>query len=139
MGERRAWGSRAGARLRLPSCSMGSLRRFLGSFAHAARGFVLGLRTQRNLRVHVLATALVVALGLWHRVERWEWCALLLACGLVVAAELGNTAIEWLADRVTRDREPAIRDVKDAAAGAVLAASFVAAAIGALVFVPRWL
>lgn len=87
----------------------------------------------------MLAVAVVVALGLWHRVERWEWCALSLACGLVVAAELGNTAVEWLADRVTRDREPAIRDVKDAAAGAVLTASLVAAAVGALVFGPRWL
>ncbi|MFO1031176.1 MAG: diacylglycerol kinase family protein [Planctomycetota bacterium] len=115
------------------------VRRFLRSFAHAARGLGLGLRTQRNVRIHALATAVVVALGLWHRIERWEWCALLLACGLVVAAELGNTAVEWLADRVTRDREPAIRDVKDAAAGAVLAASFAAAAAGAIVFVPRWL
>ena len=118
---------------------MGAVERFLRSFGHAARGLAVGFRTQRNLRVHALATAVVVALGLWHRIERWEWCALLLACGLVVAAELGNTAIEWLADRVTREREPAIRNVKDAAAGAVLAASLVAAAVGAFVFVPRWL
>lgn len=118
---------------------MGAVERFLRSFGHAARGLAVGFRTQRNLRVHAVATATVVALGLWHRVERWEWCALLLACGLVVAAELGNTAIEWLADRVTREREPAIRDVKDAAAGAVLAASAVAAEVGAFVFVPRWL
>jgi diacylglycerol kinase len=118
---------------------MGAVERFLRSFGHAARGLAVGFGTQRNLRVHAVATATVLALGLWHRVERWEWCALLLACGLVVAAELGNTAIEWLADRVTRDREPAIRDVKDAAAGAVLAASLAAAVVGALVFVPRWL
>lgn len=118
---------------------MGAIPRFLRSFVHAARGLAVGFRTQRNLRVHAVATAIVVGLGWWHRVERWEWCALLLACGLVVAAELGNTAIEWLADRVTRDREPAIRDVKDAAAGAVLAASLVAAAVGAVVSVPRWL
>jgi len=118
---------------------MSAVRRFLCSFGHAGRGIAVGLRTQRNLRVHAVAAAMVVALGLWHRVERWEWCALLLACGLVVAAELGNTTIEWLADRVTRDREPAIRDVKDAAAGAVLAASIAAAVVGAFVFVPRWL
>ena len=118
---------------------MHALGRFLRSFVHAARGIAIGLRTQRNLRVHALATAVVVALGLWHRIERWEWCALLLAIGLVVAAELGNTAIEWLADRVTREREPAIRDVKDAAAGSVLAACVVAAAVGAFVFLPRWL
>lgn len=115
------------------------MRRLLRSFAHAARGLGLGLRTQRNVRIHALATAVVVALGLWHRIERWQWCALLLACGLVVAAELGNTAVEWLADRVTRDREPAIRNVKDVAAGAVLAASLAAAVVGGIVFVPRWL
>lgn len=73
---------------------MGAFTRFLRSFVHAARGLAVGFRTQRSLRVHAVAAAIVVGLGLWHRVERWEWCALLLACGLVVAAELGNTAIE---------------------------------------------
>lgn len=38
---------------------------------------------------------------------------------LVVAAELGNAAIEWPADRVTRERELVIRDVEDAAAGKI--------------------
>ena len=118
---------------------MGAVERFLRSFGHAARGLAVGFRTQRNLRVHAVATATVVALGLWHRVERWEWCALLLACGLVVAAELANTAIEWLADRVSREREDAIRDVKDVAAGAVLAASIAAAVVGLIIFLPRLL
>lgn len=56
---------------------------------------------------------------------------------LVVAAELGNAAIEWPADRVTRERELVIRDVEDAAAGTVLVASLFAAVVGGA-FAPHW-
>jgi diacylglycerol kinase (ATP) len=63
----------------------------------------------------------------------------MLSCGIVWAAELLNTAVELLADRVSKEREDAIRDVKDAAAGAVLAASIAAAAVGLIIFLPRLL
>lgn len=116
-----------------------ALNTFLRGFAHAFRGLALGLRTQRNLRVHALATVLVIVLGLVLKIERWEWCAIVISCGLVWAAELLNTALERLADRVSMEREDAIRDVKDAAAGAVLGASLAAAAVGGIVFVPRLL
>jgi diacylglycerol kinase len=116
-----------------------ALRAFLQGFSHAFRGIVFGLRTQRNLRVHALATLIVIVLGFVLQIERWEWCAILISCGLVWAAELLNTAIERLADRVSMEREEAIRVVKDAAAGAVLAASLAAAAVGAIIFLPRLL
>lgn len=116
-----------------------ALRAFLQGFLHAFRGIAFGLRTQRNLRFHALATLGVIALGFVLQIERWEWCTMLISCGLVWAAELLNTAIEQLADRVTKEREEAIRVVKDAAAGAVLAASLAAAAVGAIIFLPRLL
>jgi diacylglycerol kinase (ATP) len=81
----------------------------------------------------------VIVLGFVLQIERWEWCAILISCGVVWAAELLNTAIERLADRVSMEREEAIRAVKDAAAGAVLAASLAAAAVGAVIFLPRLL
>lgn len=116
-----------------------ALRAFLRGFAHASRGIFTSLRTQRNLRVHALASLVVLTLGLAFRIERWEWCTVALSCGMVWAAELLNTAIEALADRVTREREDAVRVVKDAAAGAVLAASIAAAVAGAIIFLPRML
>jgi len=91
------------------------------------------------MRVHAAFTLAVVALGAALRITAGEWCAVLLAAGLVWAAELANTAIEWLADRVSREREDAIRDVKDVAAGAVLAASIAAAVVGLIIFLPRLL
>ena len=47
---------------------------------------------------------------------------------LLVAVELLNTAIEKLADRLTREIDPQIRDVKDMGSAAVLAALLIAGA-----------
>jgi diacylglycerol kinase (ATP) len=112
---------------------------FVRGFAHAFRGIGFGLRTQRNLRVHALCTVLVMGLGIWLGLATWEWCAVLMACGAVWTAELMNTAIERLADRVTLERDALIRDAKDAAAGAVLVASIFAAGVGAVIFLPKLL
>lgn len=112
---------------------------FLRGFAHAFRGIGLGLRTQRNLRIHAVATVLAAGLALWLDISAGEWCAIILACGAVWAAELLNTAIERLGDRVTLECDDAIRDVKDAAAGAVLVVSIAAASVGAVIFLPKLL
>ena len=90
--------------------------------------------TQRNLQFHALASVAVIAGGWWFRIERWEWCAVMAVTGLVWGAELLNTALEVLADRVSRVREEPIRRVKDVAAAAVLMAALAALAVGWLVF-----
>lgn len=107
------------------------------SFRPALAGVGGALKTQRNLQVHAAATVLVMVLGFWLNIEPWEWCVVALATGLVWAAELLNTAIEVLADRVSREREEPIRRVKDAAAAAVLLAATAAFAVGLIVFLPR--
>jgi diacylglycerol kinase len=60
-----------------------------------------------------------------------------LSTGLVWAAELLNTAIEVLADRVSMEREEPIRRVKDAAAAGVLLAALAAFSVGLIVFLPK--
>ncbi|MBL9132215.1 MAG: diacylglycerol kinase family protein, partial [Verrucomicrobiaceae bacterium] len=81
----------------------------------------------------------VVTCGFVLQIATWEWCAVILASGVVMAAEIFNTSLEWLADRVSAEREDAIRNVKDAAAGAVLAASVAASVVGAVIFLPKLL
>jgi len=109
----------------------------LRSFGPAWRGLCLALRTQRNVRVHAAAAVLVVVAGCWLGMAAWEWCVVALATGLVWTAELLNTAIEALSDRVSGAREEPIRRVKDLAASAVLASAVTAAAVGAGVFLPK--
>ena len=109
----------------------------LRSFGPAFAGLAWALKTQRNLQVHAIASVLVAVFGIWLQLAAWEWCVVLLAVGLVWSAELLNTALEVLADRVSKEREEPIRRVKDAAAAAVLVAAFAALAVGFVVFLPK--
>lgn len=109
----------------------------LRSFGPALAGLAWALKTERSLQVHGIATVLVGGFGLWLNLAAWEWCVLLLAVGLVCATELLNTAIEVLADRVSKEREEPIRLAKDTAAAAVLVAALAALGVGLVVFLPK--
>lgn len=109
----------------------------LNSVSHALRGMAQLVRTQPNARVHLLATLLVCAVGLYFSLERMEWLWLVVAMVLVWSAEAFNTALEQLADTVHPARHPGIGRAKDMAAAAVLIAALGAAVIGVLVFAPH--
>ena len=97
----------------------------------ALAGVRHALRTERSLRLQLLALAGVVAVLAWLRPPAIWWALAALACALVLAAELANTAIEALVDHLHPDVHPAIRVVKDCAAAAVLAAALGALAVAA--------
>jgi diacylglycerol kinase len=108
------------------------------SFFHAFRGFWISFKAERNLRIHT-ALALVVALAaVVLHVDNIGCAMLALAIGIVVTAELLNTALERLVDIATNNEFHRVaRDAKDIAAAAVLCSACVATVIGALVFVPH--
>ena len=96
--------------------------------------------TQSNLRLHGYAAIGVTALGLWTHLAVIEWLWVSFAIGLVIFAEMMNTAIEQTVDLVVGLRpDPLARQVKDISAGCVLVAVAIAAAIGALTFAPHLL
>ena len=57
--------------------------------------------------------------------------AIMLSAGLVLSLELVNAAIEYLLDHLHPGYSPAMGAAKDAAAGAVLVASFASLGVGA--------
>lgn len=114
------------------------MKAFLQSFAHAARGLAAGARG-RNFRVMLGAGIAALVLGLALGLTPAAWTALALAAGLVLAVELVNTAGENLVDLLHPQPDPRAGRVKDLLAGASLVAAAAAAAVGALVFLPRLL
>lgn len=84
-----------------------------------------------------MAAVLAVVIGFVLGLSAGEWVAVVLAIGIVMATEVVNTAIEYLADAVHPEMDPGIRRAKDAAAGGVLIASVAAAAVGAIVYLPK--
>jgi diacylglycerol kinase (ATP) len=106
----------------------------LDSFNYAFEGIIHVLRTQRNLRIHFVAAALVFAAALALGVTRLQLIALVLAIAFVLVAEMLNTAIEGVIDVSTTSFDPNAKLAKDIAAGAVLIASISAVAVAFLVF-----
>ncbi len=82
------------------------------------------------MRVHCLATCLVIGLGLAKGCSYWQWSVLVLCITLVIVAEMLNSSIESLVRVVTSKPDPRIRDALDMASGAVLVASAGAVIIG---------
>ena len=88
------------------------------------------------MNFHLVVSVLVVVAGLALDIRPLEWVAVLLCMGLVIGAELFNTAIERLVDLVSPQWHPVAGRVKDIAAGAVLVCAVVSVAVGLIVFVP---
>ena len=109
----------------------------LGSFRHAAAGFLDAVRHERAMRIHLVAAALAIALGIWIGLDRWEWVAIALCCSSVIALECANTAMEALVDLASPEIHPLAKKAKDCAAGAVLAAAVGAAVVGGMIFLPK--
>jgi diacylglycerol kinase (ATP) len=112
-------------------------RKTARSFACAISGFCWFASHERHAGLHLSAALAVVIAGVVLRINRVEWCLVLCCVGGVIAAEMLNTAVERLCDRVTQNREEDIRRIKDVSAGAVLVVSLAAAGVGLCVFGPR--
>lgn len=109
----------------------------LTALQHAIRGIGWLIRAERHARYHLLVTVAVVGAGFLLSISAGEWCAVLLAMGLVWVAEALNTAIERVVDLCSPEQHPLAGQAKDLAAGAVLLAAAAAVVIGLIVFLPR--
>ncbi len=88
------------------------------------------MRNEPNARIHVVAGAVAILLGLVLKIGVGDWRWIALAIALVFAAEAFNTAIEQICNRLSPQADPVVKIVKDVAAGAVLVCAIAAAAIG---------
>ena len=123
--------------LRLTGQSM-PRRRLQHSLRCAVQGLVETWKTQPNFRLHVLFGISVTAAGLWCSLAPSEWLWITFSIGLVLFAELMNTAVERLVDLIVGIApHPVARFVKDVSAGAVLVCVMLACVIGWLTFLPH--
>ena len=112
-------------------------KKLINSFKYAIEGFISSFKTERNMKIHVLATIIVIALGIYFKISVTEWCIIAIAIALVISAELFNTAIETLVDMVSPEKNPKAKLAKDISAAAVLATAIGVAVAGGIIFVPK--
>lgn len=112
---------------------MKGIKDLIDSFNYAIAGIVHGLKTQRNMQLHVVAIVLVLLASLFLNLSRIELAMIFFAIGLVLISEMLNTAIEAVVDLITDTHHEIAGTAKDIGAGAVLIASMIALIIGYLV------
>ncbi|MFB4166508.1 diacylglycerol kinase [Virgibacillus sp. JSM 102003] len=106
-------------------------------FLHAWNGLKEVTKTERNFRIHLIATITVIITGTIIHLTLIEWAILMLTIGLVLVAEATNAAIEKLIDYVKPETNPLAKTIKDVAAGAVLLAAVISFVVGLLIFLPK--
>lgn len=105
-------------------------------FKFAWNGLKETIRLERNFRIHLVFTCIVLIVSLVLSLKQWEWVAIIFAIALVLIAELMNTVIERIIDYVKPDIHPEAKIIKDVGAAIVLLAAILSIAIGLFVFVP---
>ncbi len=114
-----------------------SVRTWRAKFADAFQGLTYGVQGQSSFFVHFFITALVLASATVLGCPLRDWLALLFCIGLVLTAELFNSALEALFQGFDDRLKARSHRALDIAAAAVLMASITAAVVGSLVFLNR--
>lgn len=102
---------------------------FFKRMGFALNGIAAAFRMESSFRLQCVAALMVVVVLAWSKPTMIWWALLLLNCGLVMAAELFNTALEHLIDHLHPGMHPSIKVAKDCAAGAVFILSMSAVSI----------
>ena len=107
---------------------------FIESFRYAAEGFVTAVKTERNIKVMLAVGLFAIGSGVVLGLDLLSWIIIFICCGLVIFAELCNTAMEAIVDLASPEIHPLAKRAKDIAAASVITLSFTAAVVGCLVF-----
>jgi diacylglycerol kinase (ATP) len=102
------------------------VKRLYRATLNTLRGFAYGIRYEAALREEAILLALALPLGRVVAPGPAWYVAMIGTLFLVLAVELLNTAVEKLADYVTREQLPAIRRIKDFGSAAVFCALCIA-------------
>lgn len=110
------------------------VKRILDSFNNAITGIIDTVRTERNMRIHLVCALIVLILCFLFDISKYEFLALAITITMVISAELINTAIEAAIDMTTNYYHPLAKVAKNAAAGGVFVTAVNALIVGYVIF-----
>lgn len=105
-------------------------------FRYAINGFLEAVKSEKNLRIHLVVTLMVISAGFFFHIKVLEWIAVFIMIGLVIMAELFNTAVETIINLVSPDFNHLAGKAKDISAAAVFITAIVSIIVGMAIFVP---
>jgi undecaprenol kinase len=105
----------------------------------AFQGVAAAWRNEQSFRQQCAISFGVLLILIWRNPEPFWWALLLVNCGMVLAAELFNTALEHALDHLSPAQHSAVQIAKDCSAGAVLMLSLTAVCVFIAFLIATWL
>ncbi len=112
------------------------LRRFKRSFLNSINGLRISYKDEQSLLIHLVMTMIVFVFGLVLQINRYEWIFSIILMGLILCAELLNTAIEAGVDLTTDRIHPLAKRAKDVGSAATFMMSVFAFIGEMIIFIP---
>ena len=120
-----------------PKFVKSKVKKLSNSFKYAGNGIFSAFKSELNMQVHFCLMLLVILCGIIFEISLLEWQMCIVLFGVVIGAEIFNTAIETVVDLVMPNINEKAKLAKDLAAGAVLIIAISAAIVGLTIFVPK--
>ena len=103
----------------------------------ALNGLKEAFLQEKNFRIHIIATFLVLLVSFYLRLTAFEWLFVLFVIQLVFITELVNSVIERLIDYIKPELHPKAKIIKDMAAAIVLISVIFSVVTGLIIFLPK--
>lgn len=110
------------------------MRKLIKSFGWAVNGIRTVWTEEKNFRIESFIALAVIVLAFYFDFSTFEWVMILACIGAVLGAEMVNTAIEDLCNKVEPNTDQIIGKIKDMMGGFVLLVSITAVIIGIILF-----
>jgi undecaprenol kinase len=107
------------------------------SFYFALQGLKTALKNEPNLRIHCVAAAIALVVGIILGLSPLEWIILAFTIFWVISLELLNTVLEAIVNLVSPEITPYAKVAKDVSAACVLLAAFLSIIVGLILFLPK--
>lgn len=112
------------------------IKRLIKSFSYAGAGVWYALTNDQNVRILLVATCVVLILGLFVGLDGLRIWILVVMAMIVLFAEMVNTAIEHMVNLITKEHNMDAKIAKDVSAGMVLFTVLAAVIVGLFIFLP---
>lgn len=113
------------------------MKKIINSFKYALQGFIQAFKSEKNMKIHIIITILVIIAAIILKISLIDWIISIVLISMVIAAELFNTAIETTVDLAMPEKNEKAKIAKDVSASAVLILSIGSAIIGLIIFLPK--
>jgi diacylglycerol kinase (ATP) len=120
-----------------PQAPRNEIQRLIYATRNSLKGYARVFRDEAAFRTQTIVLVALIPLAIWLGRSWTEFALLVGSWTLVLAAELGNSAIEAVVDRVGREEHDLAGKAKDAGSAMVMTAMLIAGLVWLAVIFDR--